>query len=268
MLGKVEQPDVAVQVEPNSIHLLGVRINTVSLDQLLAVIELVIARQERSIISNVNVYAMNLAYEQPWFRRFLNESTLVFCDGFGVKWGARMLGYHLPDRFTPPDWIARLADMAVQHEYSMFFLGARPGVAARAARCLQEQCAGLRIAGTHHGYFDKRPGSAENEQVIRSINAVRPTILVLGFGMPLQEQWLVDNWDRVDANIALPAGALFDYLSGEVTRGPRWMTDYGLEWLSRLVIEPQRLWKRYLIGNPLFLWRVLKQWLGLLQMDV
>jgi N-acetylglucosaminyldiphosphoundecaprenol N-acetyl-beta-D-mannosaminyltransferase len=85
--------------------------------------------------------------------------------------------------------------------------------------------------------------------------------------MPLQERWLMENWDHIDANVALTGGAVFDYVSGELQRAPRWMTDNGLEWLGRLLIEPRRLWKRYLIGNPLFIWRVLKQRLGLLHFD-
>jgi N-acetylglucosaminyldiphosphoundecaprenol N-acetyl-beta-D-mannosaminyltransferase len=77
-------------------------------------------------------------------------------------------------------------------------------------------------------------------------------------GMPIQELWLEENWDRVNANIALTGGAVFDYISGDLKRAPHWMTDHGLEWLGRLIIEPRRLWKRYMIGNPLFLWRVFR----------
>ncbi len=78
--------------------------------------------------------------------------------------------------------------------------------------------------------------------------------------MPLQEQWLRANWDRLDVRVALPAGAMLDFVSGATPRGPQWLTDNGFEWLTRLVIEPRRLWRRYLIGNPLFLWRILQQW--------
>ncbi len=138
-------------------------------------------------------------------------------------------------------------------------MGAKPGVTAKAATKLKERHPNLQIVGTHHGYFDKIPDSAENEAIIAQINAVKPNILILGFGMPLQEKWLLENWDKIDANIALTGGAVFDYISGELQRGPKWMTDNGFEWLARLLIEPKRLWRRYLLGNPLFLYRVLKQ---------
>jgi N-acetylglucosaminyldiphosphoundecaprenol N-acetyl-beta-D-mannosaminyltransferase len=84
-------------------------------------------------------------------------------------------------------------------------------------------------------------------------------MLLLGFGMPLQERWLMQNWDCLDVRVALTGGAAFDYISGDLRRGPRFLTDNGFEWLARLFIEPKRLWRRYVIGNPLFLLRVLKQ---------
>jgi len=177
------------------------------------------------------------------------------------------LGYNIPQRITYADWMWQLAEFAESHGFTLFFLGARPGVADKAAARLKERFPNLRIVGTRHGYFDKDAGSPENEAVIRKINAAKPNILIVGFGMPLQECWLMENWDRIEANVALTGGAVFDYVSGELPRGPRWMTDHGLEWLARLIIEPRRLWKRYLIGNPLFLWRVVKQRLGLLRFE-
>jgi N-acetylglucosaminyldiphosphoundecaprenol N-acetyl-beta-D-mannosaminyltransferase len=132
-------------------------------------------------------------------------------------------------------------------------------VAKKAAARLKERYPNLKIAGIHHGYFDRTPGNPENEAVLREINAAKPDVLLVGFGMPLQERWLMQNWDKVDARVALTGGAVFDYVSGELKRGPRILTDNGFEWLARLLIEPQRLWRRYVVGNPLFLLRVLKQ---------
>lgn len=173
--------------------------------------------------------------------------------------GARLLGYHIPERITYADWIWQLAAYAAEQGFSLFFLGGRAGVAARAAARLQEDFAALKVAGTHHGYFDKQPGSRENLDVIEVINTSRPDILVVAFGMPLQEAWLRDNWAQVNARVALTGGAVFDYVSGELQRAPSWLNDHGMEWLGRLLIEPGRLWRRYLLGNPLFLARVLRQ---------
>jgi len=250
-----------------TVSVLGVRIHALSLEQLLGLILHVSVHQERAIVAYVNVHAMNLACEASWFRAFFNQSEVVFCDGFGVKWGARLLGARLPERFTPPDWLPRLAELAAQHGLTFFFVGSRPGVAAAAAVRLQAQFPTLKIVGTQHGEFDKTLGCVENDAVVRAINAARPNVLLVGFGMPLQEKWLLENWKRLDGNVALPVGAALDYMAGATPRGPRWMRDHGLEWLARLLIEPRRLWRRYLIGNPLFLWRVLLQRAGLLRFE-
>ena len=241
------------------VFLLGVGITDVPVSVLLKHMCEAVNDGRKTLILNVNAFAMNLAYERIWFRELLSHADVVFCDGFGVKLASSLAGTPITHRYTPPDWIAQFARTCVEHDLAVFLLGARPGVAQRAAERLQAVCPGLRVVGTHHGYFDKTPGSRENEAVVRQINAARPDVLILGLGMPLQEQWLRDNWDRVEAKVALTAGALFDYVSGEVRRGPRWMTDNGFEWLARLIVEPRRLWRRYIIGNPLFFWRVVKE---------
>lgn len=242
-----------------SIDILGVQVHPLTVAELHTYMGQVIDQNRHDLILNVNVHCLNLAAEQPWLKDFLNRAEVVFCDGAGVILGAHLLGHRIPERITYADWMWQLADLAEQTNYSLFFLGAEPGRAEKAAMNLRQQHPALNIAGVHHGYFNKTTGHPENEAVLAAINAIRPNILVLGMGMPLQEKWLSENWARIEANIALTGGAVFDYLSGDLQRAPRWMTDNGLEWLGRLIIEPQRLWKRYIVGNPKFLWRVLRQ---------
>jgi len=241
------------------VEILGVKVYPLDMVSLHDIMKAGIETGRRMLILNTNVHCLNLAHEHPWLCNFLNQSDIVFCDGAGVRLGARVLGYRIPPRITYADWIWQLAEFAESCSFSFFFLGARPGVADKAATRLKNCFPRLRIVGVHHGYFNKTPGSPENGAVIQKINDARPNVLIVGFGMPLQERWLMENWDRLEANVALTGGAVFDYVSGELRRAPSWMTDHGLEWLGRLIIEPRRLWQRYLIGNPLFLWRVLKQ---------
>ena len=253
-----------MQIVPNSVNILGVNVQAWRVSELHQEIENKIKSNQHSLVLNVNAFALNLAYENLWMRDLFNKADIVFCDGSGVMLGAKILGYHIPVRITYADWIWQLARFAEPLGFSFFFLGGRPGIAEIAAAQLMDRFPDLRILGIHHGYFDKTPGSDQNEAIVEKINAIKPNILIIAFGMPLQERWLFDNWDCIDANIALTGGAAFDYVSGELIRAPHWMTEHGMEWLGRLLIEPARLWRRYLLGNPQFLWRVIRQKYGLL----
>ena len=250
-----------------SICILGVRVAPITQRDLEAEIEHLLQTNQKQLLLNANAHCLNLAYENAWLRDFLNSAYLVYCDGYGAILAASLLGHHIEERITFGDWTYPLCDLAVRRSYKLFFLGSKPGVAEKAASRLQEAYPSLRIAGTHHGYFDKTPGSHENREVIAKINAVQPDILFVSFGMPLQEKWLSENWETLDARIALASGAMLDYTSGILKRPPRWMTSRGLEWLGRLIIEPRRLWKRYLLGIPVFMWRVMLQKFGLLRIN-
>lgn len=248
-----------MESKPLQIDIIGVSVNFLTISELHTHIQNCIKQNRKSLIAHVNVHCLNLTRTHKYLRYFLNNADLVFCDGAGIILGAHILGHRIPQRITYADWTWQLAEFAEPRDFTFFFLGAKPGIADKAAIKLKERHPNLRIIGTHHGYFDKTPGSPENEVVIEQINAVKPNILIVGFGMPLQEKWLGENWDNIQANVALTGGAVFDYISDELRRGPKWMTDNGFEWLARLIIEPRRLWQRYLIGNPLFLYRILKQ---------
>jgi len=250
------QPGPNRQAFP-SIHLLGVRVDSLSPQELFEAIRDAIQERRKVLIINANVQALNLAYEHVWFRNFQNSSEVDFCDGYGILLAARLCGLKIKARFTYPDIVEALAQFSETNGFTFYFLGARPGIVERAAVRLKVSCPRLQVAGMHHGYFDKSPQSKESQAVIAEINACKPDILFVGFGMPLQEQWLVENWNQINSLVALTGGAVFDYISGNISRAPHWMTDHGLEWLGRLWVEPRRLWKRYLIGNPLFVWRIL-----------
>ncbi|MBW7885038.1 MAG: WecB/TagA/CpsF family glycosyltransferase [Caldilineaceae bacterium] len=240
------------------IQIFGVNIDPVTVEDVHNYIAGIIDQNGHELILNVNIHCLNLAFERPWLRDFLNRAGLLYCDGAGVILAARLLGHRIPERITYADWMWQLSGFVAAKGYSMYFLGAHPGIAERAQARLQQRFPNLSVLGTHHGYFNKESTSAENLSVVEQINAVRPDILVTGLGQPMQERWLYENWNNVDARIALTGGAVFDYVSGNLRRGPRWMTDNGFEWLARLVVEPKRLWRRYVIGNPLFYWRFLR----------
>ena len=203
----------------------------------------------------VNAHVLNQSREDPALRSALEAADLVYCDGYGVRLAAKALDVEIPHRMTGADWVWDLAGLCERRDASVYLLGCEPGVAALAAQRLRRRHPNLRVAGSHHGYFDV--GSAHDERVIEDINARRPDILLVGMGTPKQELWVQRSAPSVQAGVLWTVGALFDYVSGRVPRAPASLSDNGLEWIFRLAIEPQRMWRRYLVGNPVFLSRVM-----------
>jgi N-acetylglucosaminyldiphosphoundecaprenol N-acetyl-beta-D-mannosaminyltransferase len=205
----------------------------------------------------VNAHVLNQSLEQPALRTALNEADLVYCDGYGVRLAAKALEVQIPHRMTGADWIWDLAGLCEVLGLSIYMLGSEPGYAAEAAQRLGARHPDLRLVGAHHGYFEV--GSAHDERVVEDINERRPDILLVGMGTPKQELWVQRNAARLDVGVLWTVGALFDYVSGHTPRAPGWLADNGLEWIFRLAIEPQRMWRRYLLGNPVFVSRVIGQ---------
>jgi N-acetylglucosaminyldiphosphoundecaprenol N-acetyl-beta-D-mannosaminyltransferase len=204
-----------------------------------------------------NAHVLNQSVEVPRLRDILGGADLVYCDGYGVRVAARALGVEEPHRMTGADWVWGLASICEARRISLYLLGSEPGTAREAARRLRRWHPNLEVAGHHHGYFEAE--TSHNERVLEDINARRPNILLVGMGSPKQELWVDRYAHRLDVDILWTVGALFDYVSGRVPRAPRWLADNGLEWIFRLGIEPQRMWRRYLLGNPVFLSRVVAE---------
>jgi len=238
-------------------NILGVNLDIIDRNGLHEAIGLTVAHGGKDVYAYANIHAINLAQQLPRFKAFLNSAHVVYCDGEGVRLGARLLGFSLPPRVVLTYWAWELCAFCVERGYSVFFLGAHDSVIQRAAGNAARRFPLLKIRGCHHGYFDKQ--GPENEAILRMINDAAPDILLVGFGMPLQEDWIDTNQARLNVRAILPAGSLFDYMSGTKSIAPAWMANHGLEWLYRLMQEPGRLWKRYLIGNPLFFFRVFLQ---------
>jgi len=249
-----------------TIDILGVRIDRISRSCLIRSVENFAASGIRRRVMYANVHVLNVAHHDSNLRRILNQADLVYCDGAGIKLGARILGKYLPERMTGADWIHDLCQACQKTGMSMYLLGGEPGVAADAARVLATRYPGLGIVGTHHGHYDH--DGPENDALIAKINTLHPDILLVGFGTPLQEKWIDQHFEELQVPVVWAVGALVDFVTGKKPRAPRWMLDHGLEWLYRLWTEPRRLWKRYIIGNFLFIWRVFKQRFGWLHHSI
>jgi N-acetylglucosaminyldiphosphoundecaprenol N-acetyl-beta-D-mannosaminyltransferase len=202
-----------------------------------------------------NAHVVNQSHLTPGLGEALRRADLVYCDGYGVRLAARALHLEVPHRMTGADWIWSLAALCELRDVSVYLLGSEPPIARQAAARLARWYPRLDIVGAHHGFFDL--DSPHNERVIEDIVEHRPRIVLVGMGTPKQELWVDRYADRLGGAVVWTVGALFDYVSGHTPRAPRWLADNGLEWIFRLAIEPHRMWRRYLIGNPVFLSRVL-----------
>ena len=244
------------RVRPAAYPVLGVPIHDADADGILAVVAESLTHGRRCHILYANAHQLNLAAEDPSLLACLRDADLVICDGFGAALAVYALHRAWPSRQTPPDWVDALASLAARRSRSLFLLGSEEASCRGTADVLLGRHPGLRIAGLQDGYFDRTPGSAGNRRVVDAINAAGTDILLVGFGSPLQESWIRENAPALDCRVIIAVGAMFDYVSGRHYRAPRWVTNSGLEWASRLVSDPRRLWRRYLLGLPAFAFRV------------
>ncbi len=237
---------------PPILHFWGVDIVNTTMAEALDWIEQRIRQKQKALLAFVNPDCLNIAYTHQAYREVLQTAERVLPDGIGINIGCRMLNESLLANINGTDMFPRLCERAAQAGHRLFLLGGLPGVAELAASAMQERYPELLIAGVHDGFFD----SEQETQVIEAINKSNADILLVGFGAPKQELWLARNLEQIQATVCLGIGGLFDYYSGRIARAPVWLREIGLEWTWRLIQEPGRMWKRYIIGNPLFLYRV------------
>ena len=237
---------------PPLLHFWGVDIVNTSMAEALDWIEQRIRQKQKALLAFVNPDCLNIAYTHKAYRDILQAAERVLPDGIGINIGCRMLNESLLANINGTDMFPRLCERAAQAGHRLFLLGGLPGVAELAAQAMQQRYPELIIAGVHDGFFDRE----QDAQVIEIINNLDVDMLLVGFGAPKQELWLARYREQLQATVCLGIGGLFDYYSGRIARAPVWMREVGLEWIWRIIQEPGRMWKRYIIGNPLFLYRV------------
>ncbi|PKH03012.1 glycosyltransferase [Psychromonas sp. MB-3u-54] len=199
----------------------------------------------------INVNSVNLAHKNPQFKAHLSQADHCFSDGLGMRIAARKIGVQLKDNVNGTDMLPYLCKAAVAKGLSIYLLGGKPSIAKATAQNLCQQYPGLRIAGSEHGYFEVN----SSLKVIEKINESQADILLVAMGSPSQEKWLIQHADLIKCRTALAVGGLFDFYSGRISRAPLWLRELGMEWIWRLIQEPKAKFTRYIIGNPLFLFR-------------
>ncbi len=235
------------------VTILGVPIDPVTFDQMLDRIATWIAAGDRlHQICTVSPEFVMIAQDNPEFMCVLRTADLCVADGVGLLFAARYLGHRLPERVTGSDGTPLIAQRAAREGWSLFLLGAGPGVAERAADRLIRQNPGLRVVGTWAG----SPAPEEEEEIVARVNAAGADILLVAYGAPRQDLWIARNRDRLDVSVAIGVGGSLDFVAGVVPRAPRWMRRLALEWLFRLMRQPWR-WRR-MLRLPRFVWAVLR----------
>ncbi|MCX7994068.1 MAG: WecB/TagA/CpsF family glycosyltransferase [Fimbriimonadales bacterium] len=231
-------------------RILGVRVHRVCMAEALGRIEQLIQGSEPSLVITADANAILIALEDAEFRELMETAPLVTADGAGLTWAGRRLRQPFPERVSGVDLVEQLTRLSHEKGYRLYFLGAAPGVAERAAQNLLHKYPDAQIVGVQHGYFQP----TDEPALIAQIAAVRPDVLLVGMGMPRQEKWAWQHRHALSVPVMIGVGGSFDVYGGVVKRAPYWVQRIGCEWLWRLLQDPRKIKK---VRNlPRFAWQV------------
>lgn len=246
------------QVTPQRVVLFGVPFAYVTFEDVCRHVSQWIASRTPGYIVTPNVDHICRLETDTEFREAYARAGLVLVDGAAVLWAARWLGQPFPQKLSGSDLVPALCEYAAQQGYSVFFLGAAPGVGAQAAALLKEQYPGLIVAGIHSPPMGFYEDTQTNAAVLEHIQRANPDLCFVAMSAPQQEIWMCRHHHISGARVMIGVGAGLDFIAGKQKRAPRWMQQAGAEWLWRLCHEPRRLWRRYLWDDlrfvPIF-WR-------------
>lgn len=234
------------------VQLLNGQFDPLTLPQTVDAIFSLLGAGKRGWLCTVNVAILMMMRTDARLQNFVDRAALLVADGQPLIWCASWFGQSLPERVTGGDLVNALCDRAAREGKRVYLLGATEEIVAKVAQRLRERCTNLHVENAG-GYFTKNDAPARADR----IRASGSDILFVGMGVPRQENFLEEQWDRLDVGMAIGVGGSFDVLAGLRTRAPNWMQKIGMEWLFRLIQEPRRLFRRYLVTNSQFLWLVL-----------
>lgn len=244
------------------IELFGITIDNVSQSEAVARLREFLEDGGRHYVVTPNVDHVVRLQEDSEFREAYRGASLVVADGMPVVWASRLLGKGLKQRITGTDLIPEVCRLAAEGGYSVFFLGGNPGVAEKASENLQRSVPGLKVAGGYAPPFGFEKDPAQDNEAVRRVNEAQPDVLLIALGAPKQEIWIRRNAGRLQFRLALCIGCGLDYPAGVARRAPAWMRRSGLEWLWRIMLEPKRLARRYLVEDMAFVRIFIREWLG------
>jgi N-acetylglucosaminyldiphosphoundecaprenol N-acetyl-beta-D-mannosaminyltransferase len=240
------------------VDILGIQVSAINMDQTLEILDHWITAGVRQYVCVTGVHGVMESRRDERLQQIHNAAGLVTPDGMPLVWWTRSCGWRHARRVYGPDLLLTCCQRSITTGYRHFFYGGQEGVADLLVRRLTKRFPALAVAGTYTPPF-RALTKQEDEDVVQMINAAAPDIVWVGLGTPKQEYWMADHVDRLEAPVLIGVGAAFDFHAGLKRQAPRWMQQSGLEWLFRLSSEPRRLWKRYLLNNPAFVWLALEK---------
>jgi N-acetylglucosaminyldiphosphoundecaprenol N-acetyl-beta-D-mannosaminyltransferase len=241
----------------DTVNILGFQIDNMRMGEAISKIREFIHNRSPHQVITANSLMLRAAIDSKRLKEIFAKSDLVVPDSIGMLLAGKVLGQPLLERIPGIDLMYQLFNLCQKEGYSIYLLGAKPGVSAQAAEQIRRQFPGLRITGTHHGYFDVQ----EESNVLAEIRKLRPDILFVGLNIPRQELWIAEHATGLGVPVVMGIGGSFDVISGRIKRAPAAMQQAGLEWLWRTLVEPWRI--KRIILLPVFLWKVYQQkWHG------
>lgn len=232
-----------------TVNILGAKVQKLTMKEAAHIAMSFFDSEGKKVIYTPNSEIILYASKNPEFMPKLNGADLLIADGIGVVYGAKILRNSLPERVAGFDLLKEIFPLMAEKSLSVYLLGAKPTVADKAGEELEKMYPGLKIAGTHDGYFK------DDTEVIKDINEKKPDLLMVCLGFPKQENWIYDNRDKLDVKAMIGAGGCLDVFSGTVERAPEFYCKHGLEWFYRLKKEPWRFMR--MTALPVFALKVL-----------
>jgi len=239
------------------VRILGCPVDNLSLEETLGLIDKIIEEKKISQHVVINVNKLLQARREPELLKIIDSCRIINVDGVPILWAAKILGVSIKERIAGIDLMDRLLERAALKGYSVFFLGAEEDIVRKVVKICCVRYPNLKIAGYRNGYWKEE----EEKEVVEYIKQCRPDILFVAISSPKKEKFLSKYLEEMGIPFVMGVGGAFDVIGGKTKRAPKWIQRIGLEWFFRLIQEPKRLWKRYLIGNALFLWLVFKEFI-------
>ena len=229
--------------------LLNTYVNNVSMAETLQEISRLVEEKKKSYVVAINVDVVMKMEKDLYLKRITDEATLTLVDGKPLVWIAKWHKHPVKAKISGSDMVPELCKVAAKKGYSLFIIGGAEGIAEKAKANLEKDLKDIRIVGTYAPPYGFEKDEAELEKINQMITAAQPDLVIACFGCPKQEKWIYENYQKYDATVSICAGATVDFLAGNVSRAPTWMSNHGLEWLYRFFQEPKRLFKRYFIDD-------------------